>query len=105
MVMIRSAREWVFTCMQYKSFETTVGKGEIARNEHFLLFPQRFLSFWRTFCPFHQIQKLFSANSLSLEESKFFRLGKGFNPYPAVCKNAFILQKVLKKISPHICAL
>ena len=32
-----------FTCLQYKYFETTVGKGEIARNKHFLLFPQCFL--------------------------------------------------------------
>ena len=30
----------VFTCLQYKSFGNTVGKGEIARNEQFLLFPQ-----------------------------------------------------------------
>ena len=36
-------------------FENTVGKGEIARNEQFLLFPQCFLSIWRTFCHFHQI--------------------------------------------------
>ena len=42
------------TCMQYKSFENTVGKGEIARNEQFLLFPQCFLPVWRTFCHFHQ---------------------------------------------------
>ena len=33
----------VFTCLQYKSFENTVGKGEIARNEQFLLFSQCFL--------------------------------------------------------------
>ena len=26
-------------CLQYNSFENTVGKGEIARNEQFLLFP------------------------------------------------------------------
>ena len=45
----------VFTCLQYKSFENTVGKGEIARNEQFLLFPQCFLSFLRIFCYFHQI--------------------------------------------------
>ena len=32
-----------FACLQYKSFENTVGKGEIARNEQFLLFPQCFL--------------------------------------------------------------
>ena len=36
------------------SLENTVGKGEIARNEQFLLFPQCFLLFWRFFCHFHQ---------------------------------------------------
>ena len=30
-------------------------KGEIARNKQFLLFPQRFLPVWRTFCYFHPI--------------------------------------------------
>ena len=40
----------VFTCLSYKSFENIVGKGEIAQNEQFLLFPQCFLPFWRTFC-------------------------------------------------------
>ena len=33
----------VSTCLQYKSEENSVGKGEIARNEQFLLFPQCFL--------------------------------------------------------------
>ena len=46
----------VSTCLQYKSFENTVGKGENARNEQFLLFPQCFLSFWRTPLHFHQIK-------------------------------------------------
>ena len=45
----------VSTCLQYKSFENTVGKGQTARNEQFLLFPQCFLTIWRTFCHFHQI--------------------------------------------------
>ena len=31
-----------------KPFENTVGKGEIARNEHFLIFPQCFLAVWIT---------------------------------------------------------
>ena len=44
-----------FTCLQYKSFENTVGKGEIACNEQFLLFSQCFLPMWRTFRHFHQI--------------------------------------------------
>ena len=34
------------------TFENTGGKGEIARNEQFLLFPQCFLPVWRTFLPF-----------------------------------------------------
>ena len=34
--------------------ENTVGKGEIARNEQFLLFPQRVLPTWRAFCHFYQ---------------------------------------------------
>ena len=44
-----------FTCLQYKSFENTGGKGEIPFNEQFLLFPQCFLSCWRTLCHFDQI--------------------------------------------------
>ena len=42
----------VFTCLQYKSFENTVEKGEIAWNKQFLLFLQCFLPVWRTFCHF-----------------------------------------------------
>ena len=38
-----------------KPFENTVGKGEIARNKQFLLFPQCFLPVWITFCHFCQI--------------------------------------------------
>ena len=45
----------VFKYLQHKSFENTVGKGEIARNEHFLLFSQCFLPVWRTYCHFHEI--------------------------------------------------
>ena len=36
-------KPWFFTCLQYKTFENTVGKGEIAHDEQFLLFPQCFL--------------------------------------------------------------
>ena len=38
-----------------QSYENTVGKGEIAQNERFLLSPRWFLPFWRTFCHFYQI--------------------------------------------------
>ena len=44
-----------FMCLQYKSFENTVGKLEIACNKQFLLFPQCFLPILRTFCYVHQI--------------------------------------------------
>ena len=46
----------VFTCLHNNSFENTVGKEEIARNEQFLLFPQCFLLVCRTFCHLHQVQ-------------------------------------------------
>ena len=45
----------VFTCLQYKPSENTVGKGEIARNEQFLLFPHCFLPVWRSSCHFYKI--------------------------------------------------
>ena len=41
------------SCLQCKSFENTTGKGEIACDEQFLLFPPCFLPVWRTFCHFH----------------------------------------------------
>ena len=39
-----------------KFFRNTLGKGEIARNEQFLLFSKSFLPFWRPFCHFDQDQ-------------------------------------------------
>ena len=66
----------VFTCLQYKSSENTVGKGENARNKEFLLFPV-FSTHLENFPQFSSNLKLSSANSLNLEESKICRLGKG----------------------------
>ena len=66
----------VFMCLLYKSFENTVGKGDIARNEQCLLFPQRFLPSWTTFSILLNL-KLSFANSFSLEGSKICCLGKG----------------------------
>ena len=54
----------------------TVGKGEIARYEQFLLFPQCFLPTWRTML-FSPNSELWPANYFSLEESKICYLGKG----------------------------
>ena len=63
-------------CLQYKSFENTVGKGEIARNKQFLLFPQFFLSIWKTFCHFFINFKIVVCK-LNLEEFKICRLKMG----------------------------
>ena len=57
-------------------FENTVGKGEIARNEQFLLFPV-FSTRLVNFLPFLSNLKLSSANSFSLEESKIYPLVMG----------------------------
>ena len=46
---------FVFTCLQYKSFENNEGKGETAPYKQFLLFPHCFQPFWRALCNFHQI--------------------------------------------------
>ena len=62
-------------CQQYKSYENTVGKGEIARNEQLLHFPV-FSTPLKNFLPFSSNLKLLSANSFSLEESKICCLGK-----------------------------
>ena len=66
----------VLMCMQYKSFENTAGKVEIARNEQFLLFPV-FSTHLENFLPFSSNLKFSSANSFSLEESKICHFGKG----------------------------
>ena len=63
-------------CLQYKSSENTEGKGEIARNKQFLVFPQYFLPCYKIPLPFSSNLKLSSANSLSLEESKICHLLK-----------------------------
>ena len=65
-----------FLRVQYRSFENTVGKGEIAHNEQFLLFPQCFLTI-QNFLLFSSNLKLLSENSFNLEESKICHLGKG----------------------------
>ena len=52
------------------SFENTVGKGEIARNEQFLLFLQCFYPFGEL-AAISSTLKLSSAISFNLEVSKF----------------------------------
>ena len=52
-------------------FENTVGKGEIAHNKQFLIFPQCFLPFSRTFCNFSSNLKLSSATLSVWKNLKF----------------------------------
>ena len=70
----------VFTCLHYKSFESTVGKGEIARYEQFLLFPQCSLLYrlrhtWKYYrwCPLNEMNFDLSptkTNILYMSENK-----------------------------------
>ena len=82
-----SKQALVFMCLQYRSFENNVGKEEIARNQHFLLSLQSFVSFhkkvsnlcyfdiivWKCFY-FGQVQ-----NFVVLYKVKTSRLKKGEN--------------------------
>ena len=60
--------EQFFMCLQDKSFENTVGKGENARIV--------FSTCSKNFLPFSSNLKLLSTNSFNLEESKVCRLVK-----------------------------
>ena len=66
-----------FMCLQYKSFENTVGKGEIAHNKQFLFFPTVLFTGLENFPPFLSNSTLSSANSFSLEETKICFLERG----------------------------
>ena len=55
---------------QQTAFENIVGKGEIARNEQFLLFPQCFQLNQITVPPFVRIYDIISSFSVKLEEPK-----------------------------------
>ena len=70
-------RPWFLHVCSTSLLENTVGKGEIAHNERFLLFPTMFSTLSEKFLPFSSNLKLSSANSFNLEESKICRLGKG----------------------------
>ena len=62
-------------CLQYKSFENTVGKGQIAKGSSYP-FPTVFSARLEIFLPFLLNLKLSSAKIFSLEESKICCLRK-----------------------------
>ena len=66
-----------FNVSAVQVFKNTVGKGEIAQNEQFLLSPIMFSTDFENVLPFSLNLKLLSANFFSFEESKICRLGKG----------------------------
>ena len=67
-------------CLQ-KSFENTVGKGEIACNEQFLLFALCFLLVSRPFCFFHQIRNC-CLQTLSIWKNLKFVVWERVKPSP-----------------------
>ena len=70
-------KPWFLRVCSPSLLKTLGGKGEMLVTSNFSFFPQCFLPIWRTFCHFHQIHKLSSANSFNLEASKICCLGKG----------------------------
>ena len=58
------------THQEQKAFQNIVGKGEIARKEQFLLFPQCFLLYHISVSPFCHIFDIISLFAVELEESK-----------------------------------
>ena len=79
------------THQQQTAFENIVGKGEIARDEQFLLFPQCFLLNQITVSPFFQIFDIISLFAVELEEPKIGISGKGLK-----------LQIVLLRAKDHV---
>ena len=95
---------------QYKSFENTVGKGEIARNEQFLLFPV-FSTHSDDFLPFPSNLNLSSAYSSSFGKgltskrlTRYTDAWKGsFQVLSPFFSNAFnYLLSVIPPFVPHL---
>ena len=72
-------RRYSFDASTTDSFENIVGKGEIARNEQFLLFQQCFLLNQIIVFPFVHIFDIISLFPAELEERKFGISGKVLN--------------------------
>ena len=64
---------------QQKAFENIVGKGEIARNEQFLLFPQCFLLNQKIVSQFVHIFRNIFLFAAEFEEPETEISGKGLN--------------------------
>ena len=78
---------------QQTAFENIVGKGEIARNEQFPLFPQCFLLNQIIVSPFVHIFDSISLSEAEIEEPKIAISGKGLTAFVDKCvvKNVIYL--------------
>ena len=65
------------------SLSKTLGKGEIAPNKQFLLYPQHFLPLWRIFHHFHQICNC-KLQTLSVRDSLEFVVWKRLDAFAEV---------------------
>ena len=63
-------KPWFLRVCSTSLFENTKGKGQIAHNEQFILFPRFFSALLENFLPYSSNMKFSSANSFSFEESK-----------------------------------
>ena len=63
------------------AFENIVGKGEIARNEQFLLFPQCFQLNQITVSPYVHIFDIISLFAIELNKPKIGISDEGLTPY------------------------
>ena len=72
------------THQQQTAFENIAGKGEIARNEQFLLFPQCFLPNQITVFPFVHISDIISLFAAEYEEPKIGVSGKGLKYHTSI---------------------
>ena len=74
--------------------KTTVEKGEIVRNEQFLLLPQCFLTFWITFSHVYQISS-YRLQTLSVWKSLKFVV------WESVKSDSFSFKKCEKRVLTH----
>ena len=79
--------------LKKKPFENSVGKGENAGNQHFLLFPGYFLSFPKQISIFLSHLFLSSANAFNLDQSTTLSFAKQLITYQNVFFFLFLIQK------------
>ena len=81
--LLFTAQSRLLTTLRKKPFENIVGKGENAGNQHFLLFPQCFLSFPQQISIVQSQLFFSSANAFNLDLSEILSFGKKFMVQPS----------------------